>query len=159
MRILMAAATALALTAHAAFAAPAELSPQANTSFLENYTKKPGVTAVPGIQYRVIKAGKGAQPDGRDCAVVNYKGSLIDGKVFDQTKPGQAAEFPVGRLIPGWTEALQMMHEGDEWELVIPPGLAYGKSGAGNGIIPPDQVLIFDLTLLKVVHSGDGQCG
>ncbi len=76
--------------------------------------------SVPGIQYRVIKSGKGAQPGHRDCATVNYKGTFIDGKIFDQSKPKEPVTFPVGGVIAGWTEALQMMHVGDEWELVIP---------------------------------------
>jgi FKBP-type peptidyl-prolyl cis-trans isomerase len=159
MRTLPAAILALAATISAGLAADPSLSPQANSAFLDANVRKPGVNALPGIQYRVMKTGKGAQPDGRDCATVNYKGSLINGKVFDATKPGEHATFPVGRLIAGWTEALQLMHEGDEWELVIPSGLAYGKRGAGNGVIPPDQTLIFDVELLKVSKPVDGQCG
>jgi FKBP-type peptidyl-prolyl cis-trans isomerase len=161
MRIPSAAMLALAVTTSAVLAAQPEasLSSQANSAFLDANVRKPGVNALPGIQYHVIKTGKGAQPDGRDCATVNYKGSLINGKVFDATKPGEPATFPVGRLIAGWTEALQLMHEGDEWELVIPSGLAYGKRGAGNGVIPPDQTLIFDVALLKVSKPINGQCG
>lgn len=161
MRTLPAAMLSLAMTTSAVLAAQPDssLSPQANSAFLDANVRKPGVNALPGIQYRVIKSGKGAQPDGRDCATVNYKGSLINGKVFDATKPGEHATFPVGRLIAGWTEALQLMHEGDEWELVIPAGLAYGKRGAGNGVIPPDQTLIFDVELLKVTKPLGGQCG
>jgi FKBP-type peptidyl-prolyl cis-trans isomerase len=161
MRTLSAAMLALALAMSAGQAAPPDpsLSAQANSAFLDANVRKPGVNALPGIQYRIIKTGKGAQPDGRDCATVNYKGSLINGKVFDATKPGEHATFPVGRLIAGWTEALQLMHEGDEWELVIPSGLAYGKRGAGNGVIPPDQTLVFDVELLKVSKPAGGQCG
>lgn len=160
MRILPAAMLSLAMTTSAVLAAQPDpaLSTQANSAFLDANVRKPGVNALPGIQYRVIKSGKGTQPDGRDCATVNYKGSLINGKVFDATKPGEHATFPVGRLIAGWTEALQLMHEGDEWELVIPSGLAYGKRGAGNGLIPPDQTLIFDVELLKVSKPAAGQC-
>jgi len=159
MRTLTLAAISLAAMMTATFAAQQDLSPQANNAFLNANVRRPGVTALPGIQYRVIKNGKGAQPDGRDCATVNYKGSLINGNVFDATKPGEHATFPVGRLIAGWTEALQLMHEGDEWELVIPAGLAYGKRGAGDGLIPPDQTLVFDVELLKVTHPAGGQCG
>ena len=161
MRIPSAAILALAVMTPACLAAGLDpgLSPQANSAFLDANVRKPGVNALPGIQYRVIKSGKGAKPDARDCATVNYKGSLINGKVFDATKPGEHATFPVGRLIAGWTEALQLMREGDEWELVIPSGLAYGKLGAGNGVIPPDQTLIFDVELIKVSKLADGQCG
>jgi FKBP-type peptidyl-prolyl cis-trans isomerase len=159
MRIVVIAALTLAATTTVCLAAQQDLSAQANNAFLNNNVRRPGVTALPGIQYRVIKTGKGAQPDNRDCATVNYKGSLINGKVFDATKPGEPVTFPVARLIAGWTEALQLMHEGDEWELVVPPGLAYGKRGAGNGAIPADQTLIFDIELLKVTHPASGQCG
>ena len=97
----------------------------------------------------MIKAGKGKSPTADDMVTVTYKGTMINGKVFDQTMPGQTAMFTTGQLIPGWVEALQLMKEGDEWELVIPAPLAYGSQGAGDSI-PPDQTLIFDMTLLKV---------
>jgi FKBP-type peptidyl-prolyl cis-trans isomerase FklB len=143
-------AVLLVATAGAALATPASLSDAANKAFLATNANKPGVTVVDrGIQYRVIKPGAGAQPSRSDCATVDYKGWLIDNTVFDQTQPGQHATFPVGGLIPGWTKALQMMHEGEEWELVIPSRLAYGEAGAG-GVIPPNQTLVFDLTLIKV---------
>src|SRR5262249_54563889 len=134
MKSLLAGSALVFVALSAAAAAPAAdpLSPSANTSFLEQNAHKAGVVSVPGIQYPVIKAGKGAPPDRSDCGSVYYKGSLIDGKVFDQTKPHEPATFPAGRLIPGWTEALVLMHEGDEWELVVPSGLAYGAKGAGN---------------------------
>ena len=138
-----------------AIAAP---SAQANKAYLASNAKKKGVAVVPGIQYRVLKAGKGAQPGRHDCATVNYKGWFIDGKVFDQSKPGQPITFPVGGVIAGWTEALQMMHVGDKWQVVIPSGLAYGKSGAGDGAIPPNQTLVFNVELLKVSPSQMGQC-
>jgi FKBP-type peptidyl-prolyl cis-trans isomerase len=158
MRIFTAAAFALAVVATAALALPSDLSPAANATFLSNNAKKPGVITANGIQYRVIKAGKGQRATAFDCATVFYKGNLINGKVFDQTQPNQPATFPVGALIKGWTTALEMMHTGDEWELVIPSGLAYGSRGAGHGVIPPDQTLVFDLQLLKVDPSEQGQC-
>lgn len=137
---------------------PAPLSPEANAAFIAKNAKKAGVVAVPGIQYEVLKKGTGAQPERSDCVSVNYSGSLIDGKVFDKSEPGQPATFPAGALIPGWVEALQMMHEGDKWRLVVPAGLAYGRKGAGNGVIPPDQTLIFEVELLKVSHPSQGGC-
>jgi FKBP-type peptidyl-prolyl cis-trans isomerase len=158
MRIASAAVLAFAVTSAAAFAVPSDLSPAANNSFLTTNAKKPGVITAKGIQYRVIKAGNGAHATAFDCATVYYKGNLINGKVFDQTQPNQPATFPVGGLIKGWTEALEMMHAGDEWQLVIPSGLAYGSRGAGDGVIPPDQTLVFDLQLLKVSPSEQGQC-
>ena len=127
-------------------------TPESNQKFLADNKAKPGVKTQPsGLQYRVIKAGTGASPQsGEDMVTVTYKGSLIDGKVFDQTPAGQTATFPAGQLIAGWVEALSLMKEGEEWELVIPSELGYGAQGAGNGVIPPNQTLVFDMTLLKV---------
>ena len=129
----------------------ADLSPESNTKFLADNAKRAGVKVLPsGLQYRVIKAGTGAvSPKPDDNVTVTYKGSLIDGKVFDQTQEGQTATFPAGQLIPGWVEALQLMKEGDQWELVIPANLGYGAEGAG-GVIPPNQTLIFVMELRKV---------
>jgi len=138
---------------------PAPLSPEGNAKFLADNAKKDGVVSVPGIQYEVLQKGTGAQPERRDCVTVTYTGSLTNGKVFDKTEPGKPATFPAGRLIPGWVEALQMMHVGDKWRLVIPPGLAYGKDGAGDGLIPPNQTLVFELELLKVSPPVQGMCG
>ena len=129
----------------------ADLSPESNTKFLADNAKRPGVKVLPsGLQYRVIKAGTGTvSPKPDDNVTVTYKGSLIDGKVFDQTQAGQSATFPAGQLIPGWVEALQLMKEGDSWELVIPANLGYGAEGAG-GVIPPNQTLVFNMELQKV---------
>jgi FKBP-type peptidyl-prolyl cis-trans isomerase len=128
-----------------------DLSPESNKKFLAANAAKSGVVTRPdGLQYRVIKSGHGAMPTrGDDMVTVTYKGALINGTVFDQTKPGQTATFPAGRLIPGWVEALSLMKEGDEWQLVIPAELGYGSQGAG-GVIPPDQTLVFDMTLISV---------
>jgi FKBP-type peptidyl-prolyl cis-trans isomerase FklB len=128
-----------------------DLSATANQAYLAANAAKQGVVTRPsGLQYRVIKTGHGKTPKSSDMVQVTYKGWLIDGTVFDQTKPGDIAEFPAGQLIPGWVEALSLMKEGDEWELVIPSNLAYGERGAGNGLIPPNQTLVFDMTLIKV---------
>jgi len=136
-------------------ATAADLSPEANQKFLADNAKKSGVMVLPsGLQYRVIKAGNGKSPTApTDNVTVTYKGSLITGQVFDQTQAGQTATFPAGQLIPGWVEALRMMKEGDEWELVIPSNLAYGEQGAG-GVIPPNQTLVFQMALLKVEPEG-----
>ena len=147
-------ATALMLPA----AAADPLSAGANEAFLASNAKKAGVTALPGIEYEVLKHGSGAQPTRRDCVTVNYKGSLINGKVFDETKPGEPATFPVGVLIPGWISALELMHTGEKWRLVIPAWLAYGKAGAGQGVIPPNQTLVFEVELLKVFAPGPQGC-
>jgi FKBP-type peptidyl-prolyl cis-trans isomerase len=128
-----------------------DLGADSNKKFLADNAKKPGVISRPdGLQYRVIKSGNGATPTKADDMVtVTYKGSLINGTVFDQTQAGQTATFPAGRLIPGWVEALSLMKEGDEWEIVIPSELGYGSAGAG-GVIPPDQTLVFQMTLISV---------
>ena len=129
------------------------LSPEANQAFLAANAKKIGVQIRPsGLQYRIIKNGFGKTPHAADSVEVLYKGTLINGKVFDQTEPELPAQFVVNRVIPGWTEALEIMREGDEWELVIPSGLAYGARGAPP-VIPPNQTLVFDVTMLKVTPA------
>ena len=126
-----------------------DLSPQANASFIADFAARKGVhKTADGLLYRVVKAGQGAGAQSpADIATVTYKGSRIDGKVFDQQE--KPVDFPIGRLIPGWVEALSMMKEGDEWELVVPANLGYGADGAGDAI-PPNQTLVFEMTLLKV---------
>ena len=158
MRPTLTAMLAVALLTSSAFAAGDSLSAAANDAYLAANAKKAGVVSVPGIEYRAVKRGHGARPGRHDCVTVNYKGSLIDGKVFDQTKPGKPATFPAGALILGWVEALQMMHAGDKWTLVIPAGLAYGKTGAGDGLIPANQTLVFEIELLKVFAPTAAGC-
>jgi FKBP-type peptidyl-prolyl cis-trans isomerase len=149
---------ALAATLFSA-ACGAALAGDPQVDFLTTNAKKPGVVVAPGgLQYKVIKSGKGAQPTPRDCATVNYKGTFIDGKVFDQSKPKEPITFPVRGVIAGWTEALQMMHEGDQWELYIPASLGYGKAGTPGGPIPGGATLVFDVELLNVSPSEMGQC-
>ncbi len=148
----------LSLSACDSKPAPAALSTEANNAFLVENAKKPGVISVPGIQYEVLQKGTGEQPSRRDCVTVNYRGTLINGKEFDKTEPGKPAVFPAGRLIPGWVEVLQMMHVGDKWRVVVPPGLAYGSAGAGDGLIPPDQTLVFEIELLKVAPPTEAGC-
>lgn len=128
-----------------------DLSAASNKKFLADYAAKPGVFKTQdGLEYRIIRSGTGKAPQsGADMVTVSYKGSLINGKVFDHTEPGKNAVFPAGGLIPGWVEALSLMKEGDEWELVIPSELGYGPEGAG-GDIPGNQTLVFDMTLVSV---------
>lgn len=159
MRPTLIAMLAAALLTSPALAGDYPLSAEANAAYLAANAKKAGVVSVPGIQYEVIKRGYGVQPGRHECVTVNYKGSLINGKVFDETKPGKTATFPAGALIPGWVEALQMMHAGDKWKLVIPAGLAYGTGGAGEGVIPPNQTLVFEIELLKVFPPTAAGCG
>jgi FKBP-type peptidyl-prolyl cis-trans isomerase len=142
----VAAFTAFAVSAQAADSA---LSPAANAAFLAAYAQKPGVNQRPsGLEYHIIRNGFGMRPGPADTVTVYYKGSLINGVVFDSTEPGFPAQLKVNQVIPGWTEALENMRVGDHWELVIPSNLAYGIRGAGNGAIPPNQTLIFDLELV-----------
>jgi FKBP-type peptidyl-prolyl cis-trans isomerase len=145
------AAFAFAAATTAAGAATSSLSPEANKAFLAENAQKPGWVVRPsGVQYRIIHNGYGKRPGMRDMVTVYYTGSLINGKVFDGTEPGLPAQFKTQDLIPGWTEALQLMREGDQWQIVIPPQQGYGARGAGEGAIPPNQTLVFELTLVKV---------
>jgi FKBP-type peptidyl-prolyl cis-trans isomerase len=128
-----------------------DLSAASNAQYLKDFAAKPGVFKTDdGLEYRIFKAGTGKAPQsGADMVTVKYKGSLINGKVFDQTAVGKTATFPAGALIPGWVEALSLMKEGDEWELVLPSGLGYGPEGAGKDI-PGNQDLVFEMTLVSV---------
>ncbi len=144
----------VALVSVSAQAADPALSEAANVNFLTANAKKPGViTTASGLQYKIIQNGYGKRPTAFEKVQVTYKGSLINGTVFNSTEPGLPATFQVNQLIPGWTEALEMMREGDHWQLVIPANLAYGSRGAGDGVIPPNQTLVFDLTVLKVLPA------
>jgi FKBP-type peptidyl-prolyl cis-trans isomerase len=122
------------------------------TAFLEENKKREGVKVTPsGLQYRVLAEGKGTRnPTWASTVQVRYKGTLIDGTVFDETTAAEPpAEFEAGAVIKGWQEALEMMHEGDKWNVVIPANIAYGCKGKGAKI-KADQVLVFDIELLKI---------
>lgn len=133
-------------------AAAADNSKKAEEFLAEN-AKKDGVKTLPsGLQYRVITEGSGASPKAESMVDVHYRGTLVDGTEFDSSyKRGEPANFPVGGVIPGWTEALQLMKEGSKWELAIPPALAYGERGAPP-VIPPNAALVFEVELLKVAQ-------
>jgi FKBP-type peptidyl-prolyl cis-trans isomerase len=123
---------------------------EANTTFLEENKKKPGIQVTSsGLQYQVVKSGTGKKPAATSQVTVHYTGKLLDGTVFDTSTDGEPATFGVNQVIPGWTEALQLMKEGDKWILYVPDALAYGERGAG-GQIPPYSVLIFEVELIKV---------
>lgn len=119
--------------------------------FLEENAKIEGVvTTESGLQYKIIKEGKGNKPAFSDKVRVHYQGTLIDGTQFDSSYDrGEAAEFGVNQVIPGWAEALQLMTEGSQWELYIPYQLAYGDRGSGN--INPFSTLVFKVELLKII--------
>ncbi|MEO8472362.1 MAG: FKBP-type peptidyl-prolyl cis-trans isomerase [Chryseolinea sp.] len=122
-----------------------------NTEFLEKNKSAEGVkTTASGLQYKVISSGKGKAPKATDKVTVHYTGKLIDGSVFDSSvEKGAPATFDLTGIIPGWTEALQLMHEGDKWMIYLPSELAYGERGAGEQI-PPYSTLVFDVELIKV---------
>lgn len=122
--------------------------------YLADNAKKEGVTTTEsGLQYRVIEQGEGAMPTAEDVVQVHYRGTLVDGTEFDSSyQRGEPVSFPVGGVIPGWTEALQIMPVGSKWELVIPPELAYGPGGTG-GVIGPNAVLVFEVELLDIVDE------
>ncbi len=125
-----------------------------NAKWLADNGKKPGVmTTASGLQYEVAASGKGKQPTSKDTVSVHYKGVLLDGKQFDSSYDrGKPAEFQVGGVIKGWTEALLLMHEGDKWKLYIPSELAYGENAPPA--IGNNQILIFDIELLKILPAG-----
>lgn len=124
---------------------------QAGADFLEDYKKQDGVTVTAsGLQYKVLETGSGATPTLNSSVEVHYEGKLIDGTIFDSSYArGETISFPVNGVISGWTEALQLMREGDVWELAIPSVLGYGARGAGAQI-PPHATLIFKVELIKV---------
>ena len=120
-------------------------------AFLAANAKKSDVATLPsGLQYKVVTEGTGAMPKASDTVTVNYRGKLVDGTEFDSSYArNEPATFPVHGVIPGWTEALQLMKVGSKWELYIPASLAYGERGAG-GKIPANAALIFEVELLGI---------
>lgn len=121
-------------------------------TFLTENKKKEGVkTTASGLQYQVIKEGKGKAPKATDTVSVQYKGTLLDGTEFDSSyKRKEPATFPVNGVIKGWTEALQLMNEGSQWKLFIPGELAYGEAGTPGGPIGPNATLIFEVELVSI---------
>ncbi|MEN8802283.1 MAG: FKBP-type peptidyl-prolyl cis-trans isomerase [Thiogranum sp.] len=124
---------------------------KAGEAFLAENAGKEGVkTTDSGLQYKVITAGEGKTPQKSDNVTVNYRGTLIDGTEFDSSySRNKPATFGVGQVIPGWTEALQLMKEGDKWEIYLPSKLGYGERGAGAKI-PPNSTLVFEVELISV---------
>lgn len=107
------------------------------------------ITTTSGLKYKVLRKGDGRSPKATDIVKVNYEGKLLNGTIFDSSyQRGEPIEFPLNRVIPGWTEGLQLMQEGAEYEFLIPSNLAYGPQGAGP--IPPNSDLIFTVELLQV---------
>jgi len=124
--------------------------PPGNAEFLTDNAKQSGVVQTEsGLQYQVIKAGKGPSPVATDTALVKYEGTLRDGTVFDAN---EQTPMPVGAVVPGFSEALQLMQKGGEYRVWIPSDLAYGESSPGD-LVPSDSVLIFDVTLLDFISA------
>jgi FKBP-type peptidyl-prolyl cis-trans isomerase FklB len=136
----------------------AEIAEQASKNlaegqaFLEANKTKEGIKVLPsGLQYKVIKEGTGETPKAEDMVRTHYRGRLLDGTEFDSSyKDNEPVEFPLNRVIKGWTEALQLMKVGSKWELYIPAELAYGERGKPP-VIPPNSTLIFEVELLDIV--------
>jgi FKBP-type peptidyl-prolyl cis-trans isomerase len=130
----------------------ANLNKEKGLKFLEKNKTKKGVISLPsGLQYQVLEDGTGPMPKASDTVECHYKGTLIDGTVFDSSyRRGQSATFQVGGVIKGWIEALQLMKTGSKWLLYIPSDLAYGDRGAGE-VIKPGAALIFEVELLSIV--------
>lgn len=128
-----------------------ELLKEEGRAFLETNKTKEGVKVTEsGLQYKILETGTGKAPTAESNVTVHYTGKLVDGSIFDSSvERGEPATFGVSQVIEGWTEAMQLMHEGDKFELYIPYELAYGERGAG-GQIPPYATLIFEVQLIKV---------
>lgn len=124
-------------------------------AFLKDNKAKPGVVETKsGLQYKIVKSGTGIKPSKEDTVTVEYTGRLINGTVFDSTeKTGKPATFKLDQVIPGWTEALQLMPAGSTWEIFVPAELAYGERNIG-GLIGPNETLIFNVHLLSVDKAG-----
>jgi FKBP-type peptidyl-prolyl cis-trans isomerase len=128
----------------------------AANAYLEANKAKEGVIVTEtGLQYEVIEAGEGAMPGADDTVEVHYRGTLVDGTEFDSSySRGETVTFGVGQVIPGWTEALQLMPAGSKWKLHIPPALGYGAGGAGQ-MIGPNSALIFDVELVSIPSQAE----
>jgi FKBP-type peptidyl-prolyl cis-trans isomerase len=147
MKILPVLLAAIAVTT----SAMAQTALEKGEAFLAENARKEGVKTTPsGLQYEVLTEGSGKTPKPTDTVVVHYRGTTIDGKEFDSSySRGTPAEFPLNRVIPGWTEGVGLMKEGAKYRFFIPSKLAYGSRGAGSAI-GPDETLIFDVELIKV---------
>ncbi len=122
------------------------------TKFLTENARKDGVkSTASGLQYKILKEGTGKSPKATDTVKVHYRGTLLDGTEFDSSyKRGEPIEFPLNRVIPGWTEGVQLAKEGGKIQLFIPSKLAYGEGGTPGGPIGPNETLIFEIELLQV---------
>ncbi len=133
------------------YAKLSEQNRQEGETYLESNKAQEGVvTLKSGLQYKVLAAGTGPKPTPADVVSVHYRGSFINGTIFDSSyERGKPQVFPLNRVIPGWSEALQHMHVGDKWQIVVPHYLAYGEAGFGNEI-GPNTTLVFEMELLGI---------
>lgn len=133
---------------------PVALSPESQQQFLQEQVKRPAVEMMPsGLLFKIITEGEGPHPADTDIVKVTYTGRLSDGTVFDSSD--RPVQFPVNRLVPGFTEGLKLMKPGGEYRIFIPPALGYGDKGA-SGIIPPGAVLDFTVKLLEILPRSTG---
>ena len=131
--------------------ADVQLAVEAGETFRNQYAEQDGVMRTDsGMLYRILNEGAGNKPAASDTVVVHYRGTLTNGAEFDSSiKRNQPATFGLNSIIPGWQEILQLMPEGSRWEVVIPPALAYGSTGAG-GMIGPEETLVFEIELIEI---------
>jgi FKBP-type peptidyl-prolyl cis-trans isomerase len=134
------------------------LSLAATRAFLAANARKPGVIVRPsGLQYRILRSGFGPRPTLADTVQISYATRLIDARLVDTASTDLPAVLTVGNVLRGLNEALQLMQAGDHWELVIPPELAFGARGTPDGTVPPNQALLFDITLISVTRAQPAQ--
>jgi FKBP-type peptidyl-prolyl cis-trans isomerase len=153
-------AVLLAGGSYAAYATsePAVMSAISPEQFMVQNARKAGVqTTASGVEYQVIEAGNGAKPTTADLALIEYRGTLLNGTQFDASKPGQPVAIPVGQVVPGFAEALTLMSKGAKYRVWIPPQLGYGEQGGGP--IPPNSVLVFEITLRDFQAMPQGMPG
>ena len=142
------------LLSSSASAADDALNAAANQAFMAANAKKPNVVSLPsGLQYRILHSGFGNRPAPADTVQIDYSGQLINGRVFDGSSPGLPVTLAVSGAIKGLNEALLLMHQGDRWQLLVPPDLAFGTHGSNNGAVPPNQAVIIDVTLLSIISA------
>ena len=134
--------------------ADAKQNAETGEKFLAENAKKPGIkTTASGLQYQVLKAGEGAKPKPTDTVRVNYKGSLLDGTVFDDSSThGGPAEIPLPQVVPGWQEGIALMPVGSKYAFWVPAKLGYGEKGTPGGPIPPNATLVFEVELLDIAE-------
>ena len=152
----LSAALALLAVLASPVAADDALSAAANRAFLADNAGKPGVTTLSsGLEFRVLKNGFGDHPTAADFAEFSFNARLISGKMVDSASPDLPANLQVSNLLRGLSEALQRMQVGDRWELVVPADLAFGAKGTAT--VPPNQTLVFDITLMAVTRPQQAQ--